>query len=86
MTIDDKIRDEELLYRIIREAGKDLALSSGKTDKYQYLAGKEILPSNQRQITSKFSYSHLGKAFEKQTEKQVGALKWNEMHVKDIYH
>ena len=26
------------------------ALSSGKIDKYEYLAGEEILPSNQQQI------------------------------------
>ena len=35
------------------------------------------MPSNQKQIIeqSKFAYSHLGKAFEKQTERQVSALK-----------
>ena len=35
------------------------------------------MPSNQRQITeqAKFGYSPLGKAFEKQTETRVGALK-----------
>ena len=27
-----------------------LALSSGKIDKYEYLTGEEILPSNQKQI------------------------------------
>ena len=45
--------------------------------KYEYLADEEILPSNQRQILKqvKFTYSHLGKAFQKQTEKQVGAIK-----------
>ena len=32
-----------------REAAK-IALSSGKIDKYEYLIGEEILPSNQRQI------------------------------------
>ena len=37
----------------------------------------KILPSNPRQIIqqAKFSYSSLGKALEKQTEKQVWALK-----------
>ena len=35
-------------------------------DKYEYL-GKEVLPSNQQQIEqAKFTYSPLGKAFEKQ--------------------
>ena len=48
----------------------------GKTDKYEYLTGEEILPSNQRQIIeqTKFSYSPLEKALEKQVEKQIGAI------------
>ena len=52
-------------------------MSSWKIDKYEYLTGREISPSNQRQIIeqAKFAYSPLGKAFEKQTEKHVGALK-----------
>ena len=70
MTIDDKIIDEKLQYDINREAAKISALSSRKVDKYEYLAGKEILPSNQRQIIeqTKFTYSPLGKALEKQTK------------------
>ena len=48
MIIDDKIRDEKLQYDINREEPKISALSSGKIDKYEYLTGKEILPSNQR--------------------------------------
>ena len=77
MTIDDKIRDEKLQYDINREAAKISVLSSGKIDKYEYLTGEEILPSNQRQIIehAKFAYSPLEKALEKQTEKQVGTLK-----------
>ena len=53
---------------INREAAETSALSSGKIDKYEYLTGKEILPSNQRQRIeqAKFTYSSLGKAFEKQ--------------------
>ena len=67
MTINDQIRDEKLQYDINREAAEISALSSGKIDKYEYLTGKEILPSNQQQIIeqTKFSYSPLGKAFEK---------------------
>ena len=66
MIIDDKIRDEKLQYDINRKAAKISALSSGKIDKYEYLTGEEILPSNQRQIMeqTKFAYSPLGKAFE----------------------
>ena len=68
MTIDDKIKDEKLQYAIYREAAKISLLSSGKIDKYEYLTGKEILPSDQSRIIeqAKFIYSPLGKAFEKQ--------------------
>ena len=43
------------------------ALSSGKIHKYKYLNGEDILPSNQQQIVeqAKFTYSPLGKTFEK---------------------
>ena len=84
MTIDNKIKDEKLQYDISRETAKTSALSSGKIDKYEYLTGEEILPSGQRTIIeqSKFTYSPLGKAFEKQIKtiedqgiKQVEALK-----------
>ena len=84
MTIEDQIKDEKLQYDINREAAKISALSSDKIDKYEYLTGEEILPSNQQQIIeqAKFTYSPLGKAFEKQTKtiedqrkKQVDALK-----------
>ena len=70
MTIDDKIRDEKLQYDINRESAKVSALSSGKIDKYEYLTGEEILPFDQRQILEqdRFTYSSLGKAFEKQTK------------------
>ena len=83
MTIDDQIRDEKLQYDINRKAAEISALSSGKIDKYEYLTGKEILPSNQKQIIekAKFTYSPLGKTFEKQTkaiedqgQKQIKAI------------
>ena len=66
MIINDKFRDEKLQYDVNREAAKILALSSRNIDKCKYLAGEEILPSNQRQIMeqAKFAYSPLGKAFE----------------------
>ena len=70
MTIDDQIRDEKLQYDIHREAAKISVLSSGKIDKYEYLSGEEILPCNQKQIIgeAKFTYSPLGKAFQKQAK------------------
>ena len=91
MTIEDQIKDEKLQYDINREAAKISALSSGKIDKYEYLTGEEILPSNQRQIIeqAKFTYSPLGKTFEKQTKtikdqgiKQVKAIQDNKQLVK----
>ena len=86
MTIEDQIKDEKLQYDINREAAKISALSSGKLDKYEYLTGEEILPSNQQQIIqqAKFNYSPLGKAIEKQIKtiedqenKQVKAIQDN---------
>ena len=83
MTIEDQIRDEKLQYDINREAAKISTLSSGKIDKYEDLTGEETLPSTQQQIIeqAKFTYSPLGKAFEKQTktikdqgEKQIKAI------------
>ena len=84
MTTEDQIRDETLQYDINREATKISALLSGKIDKYEYLTGEEILPSTQQQIIeqAKFTYSPLGKAFEKETktikdqgEKQIKQFK-----------
>ena len=84
MTINDHIRDEKLQYDINREAAKIFALSLGKIRKYEYLTGEDILPSYQQQIIghAKFTYSPLGKAFQKQIkkiedqgEKQIDALK-----------
>ena len=68
MTINDEIRDEKLQYHINKEVTKISALSSGKTHRYQYLTGEDILPSNQQQITeqARFTYFPLGKAFKRQ--------------------
>ena len=86
MTIQNQIKDKKLQYDINREAAKISALSSGKIDKYVYLTGEEILPSNLQQIIeqAKFTYSLLGKAFEKQTkaiedqgEKQIKVIQDN---------
>ena len=62
MTINDQIRDEKLQYDINRKAAEISALSSGKIDKYEYLTGKEILPSNQQQIIERAEFS-FGKSF-----------------------
>ena len=90
-----KFKDEKLQYDINKEAAKISALSSGKIDKYEYLTGEEILPSNQQQIIqqAKFTYSPLGKAIEKQIktikdqgEKQVDALESLKDPDKKNYH
>ena len=71
---------------------------SGKIDKYEYLTGEEILPSDLSRIIeqAKFTYSPLGKAFEKQIKtieeqgkKQVDAItnqsKRLEVEIKKIW-
>ena len=86
MTINDQIRDEKLQYDINREAAKISALSSGKIYKYEYLTGEDILPSNQKQIIeqAKFTYSPLGKAFEKQIKTIEDQGKKQNQALKDI--
>ena len=76
MTIEDQIKDKKLQYNTSREAAKISALSSGKIDKYEYLTGEEILPSNQQQIIqqAKFTYFPLGKAFEKQIKTVISNI------------
>ena len=68
MTMNDQIKDEKLQYNINREAAKISVLSSGKLHRYEYIPGEDILLSNQQQIigNTKFTYSPLGKAFDKQ--------------------
>ena len=97
MTINDQIRDEKVQYDINREAAKISASSSGKIHKYECLTGEDILPSNQQQIIeqAQFTYSPLGKAFEKQIKpiddqgkKQVVALNTlksnNQLTIEDV--
>ena len=51
MTINDKIRSEKLQYDINKQRSlKISALSSGKTDKHEYLTGKKTLISDQSRI------------------------------------
>ena len=66
---DEQVRDEKLQYNINRNKRLS-ALSSGKIDKYEYLTGAERLLSDQSQMIqqAKFTYSSLGKEFEKQTQ------------------
>ena len=68
MTTNDRIREEKLQYDINREVAKISALSSGKIHKYEYHTCEDMLLFNQQQIIkqAKFTYSPLGKSFEKQ--------------------
>ena len=83
MIINHQTKDEKLQYDINRKAAEISSKSSGKLHKYEYITGENIFPSNQQQIIeqTKFIYSPLGKAFEKQIKtiedhdkKQVEAL------------
>ena len=86
MTTDDKNGDERLQFDINRKAAKISALSSGKIDKYEYLTGEKVLPSNQRQIREK-NKLHIAlqekllttkkKTIEDQGEKQIKAIEEN---------
>ena len=50
MKTNDKSRGEKLQQNINKEAVKISAFSSRKIDKYEYLTGEEISPSNQSQM------------------------------------
>ena len=63
MTIDDQIRDEKLQYDVNREAAKISALLSNKIDKYEYLTGEDILPSNQQQIIEQAKLKNIWNLF-----------------------
>ena len=86
----NKIKDEKEQYNINKVAAKYQNLQLEKTDKRECLTGEKILSSNQNRMIerAKFTYSPLGKAFEKQIKtnedkegKQIKAL---EEHRKQI--
>ena len=56
-----KIKNWDMMY-------KTICIVSGKIDKYEYLTSEEILPPHQSRLIEKgkFTYTPLGKAFEKQ--------------------
>ena len=67
MTNDDKIKDEKLQYDINKGSTKISTLSSWEIDKYEYLTGEGILPSDQSRIIeqAKFTYSSMVKHLKK---------------------
>ena len=66
MTIDNKIRDEQVRYEFNREAAKISAKTLDTPYKYEYPTGEEIIPSDQKQLVEqiKFQYGPIGKALE----------------------
>ena len=64
---------KKLQHDVNREAAKISSFSSGKIYKYEYLAGEELLPFNQKQIIKevKFLYSPFGKFLKKTKTKTV---------------
>ena len=67
MTINYKIKGEKLQYDNKRETAKISALSSIKSDKYEYYTGEEIILLS--------NYIRISQIFKKQTEKQLCDLK-----------
>ena len=45
-----RLEMKNMWHDINRETAKSSELLSGKIDKFEYLTGEEVLPSNQRQI------------------------------------
>ena len=58
---------------LIEKLQKYQPYHQAKINKYEYLSGEEILPSNQKQIIeqAKFTYSPLGKTFEKNKQLKI---------------
>ena len=85
MIIDDQIRDEKLQNDITREFAKILALSSGKINKYEYLTGEKILPSNIIHLIillAKLLKKQI-KTTEDQEERQIKAIQ-NQREIKTV--
>ena len=79
MTIDDKFRHEKLKHDLNGEIAKILALSSGKTDKYEYLPSEEILSFiwSKTIKQAKFTNFPLEKVLEKQRKAVEDEVKTN---------
>ena len=70
MTINDKIRDEELQYDITRATVNISALSSGKIYKYEYLTSKKILPLQQH-----WYIPHWGRHWKNKQKQMISMVK-----------
>ena len=63
--LDKKIKQNQADYDLYRQNAKISALSSGKLDKYEYLAGEDLGYKPDPAQKAKFEYSPLGKLFTK---------------------
>ena len=70
MTINDKIRDEELQYDITRATVNISALSSSKIYKYEYLTSKKILPLQQHRYIP-----HWGRHWKNKQKQMISMVK-----------
>ena len=57
MTVDNKIRDKKPQYSFKKESEQISALSSVKINKYEFLTGEEILPSDQSRIIEQAKFT-----------------------------
>ena len=76
--LDGKIRQNKADYDLYRQNAKISALSSGKLDKYEYLAGEDLGYRPDPVQKAKFEYYPLGQVFNKgldSNEKEEGLLK-----------
>ena len=76
--LDNKITSNQAQYDLDRQNAKISALSSGESDKYEYLTGEDLGYKPDVVQKAKFEYSPLGQVFNKgleKDEKQVGLLK-----------
>ena len=67
--LDKKILQNEAQYDLDRKAAKISALSSNNLDKYEYLAGEDLVLKPNTIEQARFEYSRLGKIFNKGLDK-----------------
>ena len=77
MKTDDEIKDVKIQYDIKTGDAKISALSSGKTDKYEYLPGEKILPSNKKKLIQHLESLSKNKQKQLKAKENKMAMLWN---------
>ena len=71
-TIDNKIKQNNAPYILVRKTANISALSSGNVNKYEFLTGKDIIPEKylleKAATVKRFEYSSLDKELKSQTD------------------